>query len=74
MSSALDRFVDELRAVGPAGFPTVERLETAFHALQVSDNPIVIDECDRMIAIAGQRRPLRERLQAILDLMERRLQ
>ena len=72
--SALDRLVDELRAAAPAGFPAVERLETIFHALQLSDNPIVIDECDSMTAIAGQRLPLRERVQAILDLMERPLQ
>jgi len=74
MNTALDHLVDELRVVGPAGFPAVERLETAFRALQLSDNPIVIDEYDRMTAIAGQRRPLRERVQQILDLMERQLQ
>jgi hypothetical protein len=74
VSSALDHLVDELRAAAPAGTPELERLETVFRALQLSDNPIVIDEYDAMTTIARQRRPLRERLQQLLDLTERRQQ
>jgi hypothetical protein len=70
--SALDDFIEELRAVAPADFPELERLESAFRNLQVSSDPAMIDECDRLTALAGQPITLIERIYQILLLMQGR--
>jgi hypothetical protein len=70
--TGLDAFCAELRATGAGVVPEMERLETALHTLQISDNPEVIEEYDRMAEIARRRWPLRKRVRRMLELMEQR--
>ena len=67
--SALDDFIEELRAVAPADFPELEKLESVFRNLQVSSDPEKIEEYDLLARIAGQPITLIERVYQMLLLM-----
>jgi hypothetical protein len=70
--TGLDAFCAELRSALAGTPPELVRLETALHVLQISDNPLLIENHDDLSDIARRRLPLRTRVRRMLELMEQR--